>query len=520
MRNIRWGVLVLASSLTISGCSRGVDNQASADEPSKTETLGVVRVATTEPIGGISVDPALLKPANEIDVLLSDLLFDGLTRYSASSGEIEPAIAESWETTDGVSWTFRLDPSREFSDGRAITAADVVASLNRVADLRANSLGGSRLDVIAGAADFASGAADHLSGVTAIDAATVGIQTVSPIYELPALLADPTYGIIADAATVTPTLAAELVASGSFKAQSVGAKGAVLQAVTGEDTAVDVIEFEEFADVASAQRAFANGTVEVAPLADGQAAPKGSVETVVSATTMVLAINARTGLWADPATHGAVLHTLQRDLIAVAVAGSDERVADGLLPGGFAASGVCDELCQVTSEGAAALAALGTTSGVVHVDVPAGEQGTAAGTEIVRQLVAAGLPAEQRATDSAALNATLSAGALELLVFGVVGLAPSPDPYLAASLLSTGTENLTGFASPEFDAAIVAARGTADGAQRKAAYAVAERIAVGAAPMIPLVSLGERYAVSTRVNGVRSAAGVLFDGRAISVVSQ
>jgi len=54
------------------------------------------------------------------------LLFDGLVEMNFRTGEIEPALAESWTLADDRgTWTFRLRRGVKWHDGRPFTAADV-----------------------------------------------------------------------------------------------------------------------------------------------------------------------------------------------------------------------------------------------------------------------------------------------------------------------------------------------------------------------------------------------------------
>jgi peptide/nickel transport system substrate-binding protein len=47
-----------------------------------------------------------------------------------ADGALAPEIAESWESADGITWTFKIRQGVSFHSGKPVTADDVVASLN------------------------------------------------------------------------------------------------------------------------------------------------------------------------------------------------------------------------------------------------------------------------------------------------------------------------------------------------------------------------------------------------------
>ena len=52
-------------------------------------------------------------------------MLEGLTTYDDAMN-LQPLLAESWEQSeDGLTWTFKLREGVMFSNGRAMTAADV-----------------------------------------------------------------------------------------------------------------------------------------------------------------------------------------------------------------------------------------------------------------------------------------------------------------------------------------------------------------------------------------------------------
>ena len=67
----------------------------------------------------------LLADSNPIDQQLTNLIFDGLTRYD-ETGNIVPALAESWTySEDNMTVTFQLDERISWHDGQPVDAADV-----------------------------------------------------------------------------------------------------------------------------------------------------------------------------------------------------------------------------------------------------------------------------------------------------------------------------------------------------------------------------------------------------------
>lgn len=93
-----------------------------------------------EPVRGgtlrlmMRLDADQLDPAVSTDtsgVIVGALVYEGLV--SQFRGEIQPSLAESWEISDdGLEYTFTLREGAMFHSGRAVTADDVVYSLERV----------------------------------------------------------------------------------------------------------------------------------------------------------------------------------------------------------------------------------------------------------------------------------------------------------------------------------------------------------------------------------------------------
>ncbi len=66
---------------------------------------------------------------------ITDRLFAFLVDYNNATQQYEPGLAKSWEVAaDGTTWTFHLRKGAAFSDGRPITADDVLFSFQVVYD--------------------------------------------------------------------------------------------------------------------------------------------------------------------------------------------------------------------------------------------------------------------------------------------------------------------------------------------------------------------------------------------------
>ncbi|GAA5073113.1 ABC transporter substrate-binding protein [Roseibacterium beibuensis] len=98
-------------------------------------TAGAALAQQTDITIGMVLEPPNLDPtggaAAAIDEVVYANVFEGLTRF-APDGSVVPGLAESWEISeDGTTYTFNLREGVTFHDGSAMTAEDVVFSLDR-----------------------------------------------------------------------------------------------------------------------------------------------------------------------------------------------------------------------------------------------------------------------------------------------------------------------------------------------------------------------------------------------------
>src|SRR3977135_1876982 len=91
---------------------------------------GTARIATEISDATASVDPA--KVFTNTDIARAFQLYNPLVRIDEKL-QAQPSLAISWETakSDGTEWLFKLRRGVTFHNGKTLTAADVVWSMQR-----------------------------------------------------------------------------------------------------------------------------------------------------------------------------------------------------------------------------------------------------------------------------------------------------------------------------------------------------------------------------------------------------
>lgn len=118
----RWfcGLLILVLSLPLAGCSL---------KAFETEAAQVPQLVDSNLSDPKTFNPALSQESPNI----FPLTFDGLVEANGLTGEVEPALAESWEVSDdNLRITYTLRPNLKWADGEPLTADDVIFSYNDV----------------------------------------------------------------------------------------------------------------------------------------------------------------------------------------------------------------------------------------------------------------------------------------------------------------------------------------------------------------------------------------------------
>ncbi|WP_135854646.1 ABC transporter substrate-binding protein [Halorussus salinus] len=151
-----------------------------------------------------TLDPAAATD-NESATVVSQL-FDGLVHYPKGDPDPELLLADDHRVSeDGTVHTFELDPEATFSDGRSVTAADVVYSFERIAASENSTSASDLLDVLGvehgtRTVETDDGTAEEYApgtlGVEAVDDRTVEILLSEPFHAALGVLAYPSFAVV------------------------------------------------------------------------------------------------------------------------------------------------------------------------------------------------------------------------------------------------------------------------------------------------------------------------------------
>jgi ABC-type transport system substrate-binding protein len=146
----------------------------------------------------LQTEPTTLDPAFSVDFSsgkLSSLIHSNLVAFD-SDARIVPDLARTWEVLDeGRRYVFHIGGAR-FSNGRLVTASDVVYSVRRLLDPATVSPRWWLLKPLRGAESFHAGGAWDGESARAIDDSTVVMRLDHPVAHFLGLLAMSAAGIV------------------------------------------------------------------------------------------------------------------------------------------------------------------------------------------------------------------------------------------------------------------------------------------------------------------------------------
>ncbi len=486
------------------------------------------------------------------------LVFRGLVRLGPNDTLIGD-LAERWEVDEaGASWTFHLRPGLVWQDGVPITAADVVFTVQALADPSYSGPGAaSWREVRASAKDPLTVTLTLTTPLGGFLEATT--QPIAPEH----LLAS-----IAPANLPTDPFGQRPVGSGAFRVASIDSSRILLLPSIPEPTDaaasegplsstppptdslatpaptppggtplpyLNGIEFRLFADRAELLTAWAAGDLDaVTGLPADEAttiaqAPDVTILRYPTTTLLGVILNLRPTHpeFADPNVRRALLQAIDRNAIVANALGGYASRAESLIPPTSWAFDAASSP-EVATDVAAAEAAL-TTAGWTRADdgswIPKGhteplvvellsptEEANPAAYAVADAVAADwtsfGLRTERTALPGAELvGGRLNNGDFSAAVVATgIGLDPDLYPLLASTQAGISGSNFSGIQDTALDALLVAARKPGSDADRMAAYAALQARLAAQAYVLPIAFPDTVVVVTNRFSGARIRA--------------
>ena len=455
------------------------------------------------------------------------LMFDTLV-WESPDQNFHPLLASSWETSpDGKTFTFHINPKANWTDGKPVTSADVVYTLDQDSNPDIPAQYGSLVSLLVGSTSQGKNLdpSQPLAGIKVIDAKTFQLLTKGPT-DINTMLSDIGVNIY-----IAPEHAVTGVAPADF------AKTPFYQHPTITDGPYEFVKYENsqyvqlkpnpnyyqgapkldqlFVRVVPPTSMLAElrgdqidatmvpGESDV-PLQDWPAVatlPNVKQDSVPGFTTQYVLVNTARPYLKDPAVREALTLAINR-----------QEIVDQLLKGqGQIAVGPVDPLFKYadkslkpypfdpTKAKAMLQAAHFPFSQPLQLLVPTGNQIRQESAPLIQQnLEAIGLTVNLQQFDFATMLANATKGNYDL---ALVGSTFGADPSLTAAWLSCkGSLNRTKYCNPQVDQLYQQGLQTSDFTQRKAIYDQLQQIVYHDAPMIFLYNANGLMAYNTRVD--------------------
>ncbi|WP_109004133.1 ABC transporter substrate-binding protein [Streptomyces rishiriensis] len=433
-----------------------------------------------------------LSPYGADATILSRLgVTEGLTALDGN-GSAVPALAASWRREDDRTWLFTLREA-VFHDGTDVTPAAVAASLARAGEARPAP---AALAGVAFTAKAAGGAA-------------VRVTTAAPDPVLPLRLSSPSLAVLSPKAygkgkkdAVDPVG----TATGPFEITRVtGASAAALDRFDGywggraQSSGVDV---RFVADGAARANALRTGQVDLAeaiPVAQAATLDPGTRRETATTRTTSLHLNARSGVFKDPALRAAARAAVDASVLA-------EGVYEGHADAGAGIYGPAVTWAQgkrVRPAGRAKAVAPGGASLTLATYDNRPELPEVAQV-LKQQLEKAGFKVTLEVREYSRLESDALAGRFDAFVGARNSLLDTGDPVsvLAGDFTCEGGYNLARLCDPDVDRAVGKAQAAADADERQDAAMAAEAVILGTDAVVPLVHQRIITGVAARVGGV------------------
>jgi peptide/nickel transport system substrate-binding protein len=256
-----------SKATTTTGSTGSTTPGADTTAPGSDTTAPAVKGGSLKVSGGVpssasaTLDPVLVNDGAGLTLLSQVGQF---LVISQSDMSLAGSLATKWEpNSDASEWTFTLNPAAKFSDGKPVTAADVVATFGRLLDPanKSNALSATNPGKL------------KPGGVAAKDDATVVFTLTGPMSNFPYIVSSDNYNSIILPASVTDTtkfaddvIAGKIATSGPWTIATYDATTGITfkpnASYWGDPINLESLEYVFYSDNTAAVAAFQSGEVD------------------------------------------------------------------------------------------------------------------------------------------------------------------------------------------------------------------------------------------------------------------
>lgn len=495
MTRLRWasGIALVSLTATACGMGGGEDNAGQTGEGG-----GGGHVVYAEQFGPAA---AWALETNDAHSLTRAGCLETLLRYT-SEGELEPMLATEWNQVDPTTWEFTLRDGVTFQDGTPMDAEAVAGALTHL------------LEVKTPARAFNP---DVVSGVQAVDEATVQVTTPAADPLVPLRVANPNAGILAPKAYDGKQIDIEGTCTGPFTVtEEVPAQSLALERnedYWGGEVGVASAEVRFVIDGAARATQVQTGEAQISkslPVANlGMLEGEANVEvqeTPVTRTTVMLLNNSRPP-FDDPLVRRAIQHAVDTQAIVDGVyEGAGAPAVGPFGPDTAWAPEGAEPVAIDLDEARALLDQAGVDPESLTIELMAYNdrpEFANLAAVIQDQLSKLGVSVKIRGGEYASMEPDMLSGDFDaaLLSRGYLVDVADPGGYLLSDWACEAGYNIAHYCDPQVDQQIQDAAAIEDAEARSQAYAeIAEKLQTEAASIF-LLHEHALYGVRTDVEG-------------------